>query len=217
MATSRPSPRLSDYTSIPVEIIVASFSVLPIFLLIYFYPILPERIPVFLNLSGEVEVWATKSVASVFRLPAMALDLQAICLLMKYGAVRYQTTLPAENTESYQRRSAALSARLWDWLRCFNGVKMSAESLSILFMSDGRLHFLRTPAWAVAWIAAILGVAGALFYCYRLLIIKREMKEAVSKAYAVRRAPKHVFSFDKRTYALAACLIAYTLLVFWPL
>ncbi|HEY0322655.1 MAG TPA: hypothetical protein VGC66_17000 [Pyrinomonadaceae bacterium] len=241
MSNHRPSQSLRDYTSLPVEIIVVSLSVLPVLLLIYFYPMLPERIPVFLNLHGDVEVWATKSVASVFRVPAMALDLQAICLLMKYGTVQAKSGLPNGNVAEYlqyQRRADALSAGLWDWLRSFNAVKMCAESLDILFMSDERLHFLRTAGWVVTWLAVILAIAGALFYGYRLMVVKRAMREAFAKADVAKEAdpvhvrgkidykPKDAAAFvgryllnfaNKRAYALAACLVAYPLLVFWPL
>jgi uncharacterized membrane protein len=218
MSDPRPSPRLSDYTSIPLEIFIVGLSALPILLLSYFYPMLPQRIPVFLNLRGEVEVWGAKSVASVFRVPAMAIDLQAICLLMKYGAVRFQSRLPAENIESHarhHRNAVALSARLWDWLRTFNALKMCAESLDILFMSDERSHFLRTPARLLTWAAVILAIAGALLYGHRLLAAKRQLREAGG---IEKRVDKDKFKpANWWSYALAACLIAYPLLVFWPL
>src|SRR6267378_4080726 len=119
----RPShSRLSDYTSIPVEILVVTLSLAPILVLIYFYPVLPERIPVFLNLHGEVEKWATKSVASVFRVPTMAIDLQLLCLLMKYAVVRSQLSVSDNNAEAYwqyQDRMTSLTSGLWDLLRSF--------------------------------------------------------------------------------------------------
>lgn len=237
-----PSQRLRDYTSIPVEILVATLSVAPVLILIYFYTVLPERIPVFLNLRGEVEVWAAKSVVSVFRVPAMAIDLQAICLLMKYGSSRSVSALPVENVEDYlqyQRRSHALNAGLWDWLRCFIAFKMCAESLDILFMGDERLHFLRTPARAVTWIAVALGIIGALFYLYRLLVVRREMKKAMGNVSTKRQVDrahlsggifyynpddqavfvdKYAVNFaNKWVYVLIACAAAYPLLVFSPL
>ncbi|MDT4954029.1 MAG: hypothetical protein QOJ02_2167 [Acidobacteriota bacterium] len=242
MLNPLPSQRLRDYTSIPVEILVVALSVAPVLILIYFYAVLPERIPVFLNLRGEVEVWAAKSVVSVFRVPAMAIDLQAICLLMKYGSLRSRQTLPAGNVEEYlqyQRRAYALNAGLWDWLRCFNAVKMCAESLDILFMGDGRSHFLRTPARTVTWIAVILAIVGALFYVYRLLVVRREMKKAMGNVSIGRRVDrahlygrifyynpddpavfveKYAVNFaNKWVYVLVACVAAYPLLVFSPL
>lgn len=61
------SLRLRDYTNAPFEIFIVLFSVLPFLALAYFYPALPERIPLLLNLNGEVATWAEKSVLSVFR------------------------------------------------------------------------------------------------------------------------------------------------------
>ena len=175
--------RLSDYTNLPIEIVVATLTLAPILILVYFYPVLPERVPVFLNLLGEVEVWAAKSVASVFRLPSMTIDLQVLCLLMKYGTVKSTLVLPKDDGDywRYQERSVALYAGFWDCLRCLIAFKMSAESLDILFRSNERLHFLRTPAWAVPWIAAILSIAAALLYGYRLLVLRRKMQKAVGR------------------------------------
>lgn len=240
---SPPSPqRLRDYTSVPFEIFVAAFSVAPVLILIYFYPLLPGRIPVFLNLRGEVEVSAARSVTSVFRLPAMAIDLQAICLLMKYGVVQSRPRPRAGNVEAYlqyQRGATALGVGLLDWLRCFIALKMGAESLDILFMSDERLRFLWTPARAFTWTAVVLGVAGALFYGYRLLVVKRELGRATGKAGVGRQVDRaHLYGgiayfnpddpalfvdgyalnfANKWVYVLAACVVAYPLLVFSPL
>lgn len=239
MPSPLPSKLLRDHTNIPFEIFIAAFSLLPIFILIYFYPTLPEQIPVFRNFRGDVNVWADKSVVSVFRVPLMAIDLQLMCLLMKYGSLRYQPGLPPGNVEGnldFQRRLLDLSSGLWDWFRGLIAFKMSAESLDVLFMSDKRLHFLKTPAWAVAWIAGILGIAGALVYGYRMLIVKREMKKAfgnVSVKSQVDKAnvyggifyynpsdsavfvDKYALNFGSLwSYALLACLAAYPLLVF---
>lgn len=42
-------------------------------MLIYFYPLLPELVPEYLNLDGEVIVWGRKGFASVFPLPVIQL------------------------------------------------------------------------------------------------------------------------------------------------
>ena len=232
---------LSDYASIPVEILVVTLSLAPILVLIYFYPVLPERIPVFLNLHGEVEKWAAKSVASVFRVPAMAIDLQLVCLLMKYAVVRSQHSVSDNNPEAfwqYQDRMTSLTSGLWDLLRSFVAIKMCAESLSILFLSDNHFHSLKIAVWAIPWIAAILSVAGAVVYGFRLLGAKQNMKKSAGQAHFAKEvdnphllagliyynpndpaplAGKYLFNFaNKYVYALFACLLAYPLLVFWP-
>lgn len=240
-AAGRPAllaPRLSDYTRLPVELLIACLSLAPLVILAYCYSVLPGRIPVFLDLHGAVQVWAAKSIASVFRVPAMAIDLQVLCLLMKYGVVRSNSSLRARDVEEYRRyekRAIALSVALWDWLRCLIAFKMCAESLDILITSQERLHFLRTTAWAIPWIAAILSIAGALFYGYRLWVVKRQMKKAVGQIevqkvdgahlyggvlYYNNADPalfvnRYVFNFaNKWLYVLFACLVAYPLLVF---
>src|SRR2546425_6991911 len=232
------APRLSDYTLLPVELLIAGLSLAPLVILACFYSVLPDRIPVFLDLHGAVQVWAPKSIISVFRVPAMAIDLQVLCLLMKYGVVQSTSSLRASEVEAYrqyEKRAIALSAALWDWLRCFIAFKMCAESLDILITSQERLHFLITTAWAIPWIAAILSIAGALLYGYRLLVVKRQMKKAVGQI-EVRKVDKahlyggliyyniadpalfvnkYVFNFaNKWLYVLLACLVAYPLLVF---
>lgn len=233
---------MRDYTSIPVEILVVTLSLAPILVLTYFYPVLPERIPVFLNLHGEVEKWAAKSVASVFRVPAMAIDLQLICLLMKYAVVRSQLSVSdihAEAFSQYQDRMTSLTSGLWDLLRSFVAIKMCAESLSILFLSDNHNHYLKIAVWAIPWIAAILSIVGAVVYGFRLLVAKRNLKKSAGQAHFEKEvdnahllarliyynpndpaplAGKYLFNFaNKYVYALFACLLAYPLLVFWPL
>src|SRR6185295_13872914 len=84
--TSRYSIR--DYTSIPFEICIAVLTILPFFVLAYFYPVLPDRVPLFMSLNGEVVEWAEKSVISVFRVPLMAVVMQTVCVLMKYGTIQ---------------------------------------------------------------------------------------------------------------------------------
>jgi uncharacterized membrane protein len=236
MANPHPASRLRDYTNVPLEIVIGVLTVAPILILVYFYPTLPARIPVFLNFKGEVEVWADKSVMSVFRLPLMAVDLQLTCLLMKYGMVHFKRAWLTE-AEDYRRRSYALSVGMWDWFRGAIAFKMCAESLSILFINNERLGALKTAAWAIAWIASILGVAGALVYAYRLMAVKREMKKtrtdispepAIDKAHVYSRffyynpsdtamfVDKYGLNFgNKWSYALIGCLVAYPLLVFW--
>lgn len=242
MQTSFPqSQRLSDYTNIPFEIFIVVFSLLPFFVLAYFYPMLPERVPLFLNLSGEVGTWAGKSVLSVFRVPLMAVDTQLICLLMKYGAVQSETAVPLETPKDqieFQKQHIRLSAGLWDWFRCLVAFKMSAASLDTIFLSLGRFKFLSRPAFLITVTAALLSIVGALFYGYRLLVVRREMREKfgdvkIQKPIDARRVhggvlyfnpsdsalfvSKYIFNFaNKWAWVFIACIIAYPLLVFLP-
>lgn len=228
MQTSPPqSRRLRDHTSIPFEIFIVAFSVLPFLVLAYLYSELPERVPLFLNLRGEVETWAEKSVLSVFRVPLMAVVMQVVCLLMKYGMV--QSQVPGVDSGRYLR----LNAGLWDWFRWAIACKMIAESLDTIFLSIERFKFLSRPAFIISAIAAALGVVGALVYGYRMLAVRREMKRKFMDVpvdaqhvyggilYFNRSDPalfagKHVFNFgNKWAWVFIACFIAYPLLAFW--
>src|SRR5918997_2848215 len=114
MQTPSPQPqRLSEYTNIWVEIFVAAFTILPFLVLAYFYPMLQERVPLFMNLNGEVAVWGEKSWLSVFRVALMATVTQVVCLLMKYSVVQPEVALPVGSDDDYARlykQSTILSA-----------------------------------------------------------------------------------------------------------
>ena len=233
------SQRLRDYTSVPFEIFIVVFSILPFLVLAYFYPALPERVPLFLNLSGEVAVWAEKSVLSVFRVPLMAVDTQLICWLMKYGTVQSETAAPLDigkEQAELRKQYVGLNVGLWDWFRCLVAFKMSAASLDTIFLSLERFKFLSHPAFAITAIAALLSIAGALFYGYRLLVVRREMRERfgevrLQKPIDARRVylrvvyfdpsdsalfvSKYIFNFaNKWVWVFVACLITYPLIVF---
>ena len=240
MTSSQTQP-LRDLTNTKFEIFIVAFTILPFFILAYFYSLLPERVPQFLTLTGEVATWVEKSVISVFRVPLMAVLTQIVCLLMRYGTLQAgalmslevaseQSTLPAQ----YLR----LNAGLWDWFRWAVAFKMSAESLSTVFLSLERFNFLARPTFVITAIAALIGVAGGLFYFYRLLAVRRDMKARFGDAYVpkpvdTRRVysgvlyfnpsdpalfvSRYIFNFaNKSAWIFIACIFTYLLLVFLP-
>jgi len=170
-----------DHTNVGLELIIVTLTLLPFLALVFFYSSLSERIPEYLNLNGEVAVWGRKSLFSVFRLPLMALDLQILCLLMKYGIWQSSASRYDEDTEpsaTYRKESIKLSMSLWDWFRAFIAIKLGASSLEIVFYSIERFHSLTTLTRFTSWTASILGIAGAAFYGYRLLTVSRKLKNA---------------------------------------
>ena len=223
------------------EIPIVALTILPFFMLAYFYSLLPERVPQFLTLTGEVETWAEKSVTSVFRVPLMAVVTQTVCLLMRYGTLQSGALTPLEVAPEglkLQKQYLRLNAGLWDWFRWTVAFKMSAASLSTIFLSLERFKFLARPTFIITAVAALTGVAGGLFYLYRLLVVRREMKAKFGNEYG--EAPvdkrrvyggvlyfnhsdpalfvsKYIFNFaNKWVWLFIACIVAYPLLVFLP-
>ena len=242
MPTHPPPPRFTNYTNLPFEVLMATFTVLPVLALICLYPALPERVPEYLNLHGDVEVWGRKGLASVFRLPLMAVDLQMLCLLMKYGLWQGKITHSFEDGGKYaihMEESLTLYMRLWDWLRALIAAKLGASSLDPIFFGIERLRFLSTAVRVISWAAAILGIVGAVFYGYRLVMVNRRLKEVGGKNTITEPTDKshlhggilyynpddpllfkdkYVFNFaNKWVYVFIACLLSLPLLMFLPM
>jgi uncharacterized membrane protein len=234
------SQRLSDYTNIPLEILIAVFTILPFIVLAYFYPVLPDRVPLFMNLNGDVAIWVGKSWLTVFRVALMAAITQVFCLLMKYGVLQMEPglTFEEDSAAGFYKQSAILSAGLWDWFRCLAAFKMCAASFDTIFLSIERFNFLSKPAFFITFFAALLSIPVGLYYGYRLLIVKRKMKEILGNAKIKKIVDasylyggvvyfnpndsalfvdKYIFNFaNKWAYVFIACIITYPLLVFLP-
>jgi uncharacterized membrane protein len=230
--------RFRDHTNVLFEAFILSFTVLPILVLIYFYPQLPERVPEYLNLHGEVEVWGRKSLASAFRLPLMAVDMQMLCLLMKYGL--WQSGVrPLEPGETHAIESLKLSSRLWDWFRALIAFKWGASSLEVIFLTNDRLHSLATAMRTISWAATILGIIGAGFYLYRLILVNRKSRQMGAESRANEQSQtshpnagifyynpsdpslfvkKYGLNFaNKWAYVFLLCLLCLPLLMFLPM
>jgi uncharacterized membrane protein len=235
-----PPPRLRDYTSIPFEIFIAVFTILPFFLLAYFYSVLPDRVPLFMHLNGEVAEWGQKSLISVFRVPLMALIIQIVCLLMKYGTIQSSSAAHIEldlEQARVREQSLSLNASLWDWFRWAGAFKMIAESINTIFLSFD-LRFFSRLTFIVTAIAALVGAAGALYYCYRLLVVSRQLKQKFGNTKPGKPidgghvyggivyfnpsdsalfSGRYIFNFANIwAWVFIACVIAYPLLVLCP-
>lgn len=238
-ATAR---RIIPYINLPLEILILILTLIPILILIYLYPALPERVSVFVNLRGEVQTWAQKSVISVFRLPAMGIAIHVLCLLMKYGPLQSRVVLPREHAEDYVRykeEALKINMRLWDWIRLLVAVKWVGASLDVVFLGFEGWHPLSTAYTITSLVATVLAIAAALYCGYRLLNIKRRVKEVFSSQQLQERVNaahvyggifyynsddpalfvnKHILNFGNRwSYLFIGCIVAYPLLTFMPL
>ncbi|HEY0004912.1 MAG TPA: DUF1648 domain-containing protein [Pyrinomonadaceae bacterium] len=236
-APRRPDRRIN----LPFELLVAVMTVAPILVLVYFYTALPDRVPMFLNLHGDVIAWARKGLISVFHLPAMGIVLQVLCLLMKYSPLQARVNPPTEKTEdflSYLDQTLKAHMRLWDWMRLMVAFKWIGASLVVIFLSFERLRPLATGYTIISLLATAIAIVCVLFYGHRLLLIKRRMKAEFGSSHLQTRVDaahlyggifyynpadpslfvgRHVLNLGNRwSYAFIACFVAYPLLVFLP-
>jgi ribose/xylose/arabinose/galactoside ABC-type transport system permease subunit len=85
-----------------------------------------------------------------------------------------------------------------------------------LILSLDRFKYLATPAFVITLVTSLLAIPVAIYYGYRLLTLKRQMKE-VAPSHSALFASKNVFSFSNVwVWILIACVIVYALLVFLP-
>lgn len=238
MPADPPPNRFRHHTNVFFEVFILAFTVVPILVLIYFYSQLPAQVPEYLNLHGEVEVWGSKSIASVFRLPLMAVDMQLICLLMKFGS--WQTAVVSRvRPDTHTTKWLKLTSELWDWFRALIAFKLGASSLEVIFLTNDRLHSWATAMRTISWATAILGVIGAGFYLYRLIPLRQHLRQMRAQEESVERNQsahlrggifyynvhdpslfirKYCLNFaNKWAYVFLLCLVCLPLLMFWPM
>jgi uncharacterized membrane protein len=180
---------LSEYTSIWLEAVVLMLTVVPSLFLIYYYPQLPERIPVHWDWRGRPDNWARKSFASVFFLSMMLVYLQGLFLLVKHGLLTVKMTLPFERAEEYLRGKEEFLAtvmKLVDWLRVLIALMMSALLVNIVFSSVERLRYLTPVAATVDAMSTLLLVASCIYFTVRLVRLDRRLKRVAGRVYVQR-------------------------------
>jgi uncharacterized membrane protein len=180
--------RLADYTSIALEIAVALLIIAPIPVLIYYYPLLPDRIPVHWNIHGQPDSWGNKSFASIFLLPIMMIYLQGLMLIMKHGLMQAKMTLPIEHTEQYlklKEESLSVTMKMMDHVRLGTSIMLSTLSLGIISTVSG------APVWRwiiVIVIATSLILPVVCFYAaYRLMKINTQLRASTGRSYVQRQ------------------------------
>jgi len=159
---------------------------------------------------------------------------------MKYGTIQSSSAAHFEldfEQARLREQSFRLNTSLWDWFRWAIAFKMIAESINTIFLSLD-LRFVARLTFIVTAIAALVGAAGALLYCYKLLVVTRQLKQKFGNtkpdkpidgghvyggilyfnpsdpAFFSRR---YIFNFaNKWAWVFIACIIAYPLLVFCP-
>lgn len=237
MSSETPVFRFRDHTSIALEFLIVALTLLPFPVLSYFYSSLPQQIPEYLHLNGEVAVWARKSLFSVFRLALMGLDLQLLAIFIKYGLWQRYVAQLGQTAARFASESLRSMAGLTDWLRVMAAIKLFVSAIEVIFLTNAQFMSLATAARATSWISSTLGVAGAAVYFYRAIRLKRKMPTELVKA---KQSPdqtrvhggvfyynsadpslfvdKYLFNFaNPGTYVFLLCLLCVPLLMFLPM
>lgn len=185
-ASSLKMRRLADYTSLPLETALVVLIITPILLLVYYYPQLPERIPMHWNWKGEADEWTPKTYFAVFSLAAMIVYMQALLLFIKRGVLGVKMTLPAEHTEQYlklKEEALSLTVRFIDWMRLLLCIFTGSVSVNIAFSAVWHLRFLSRLVTVTAWVSGVLMFVAMAVAIYRFYKVDRRLKTEVGRVY----------------------------------
>jgi uncharacterized membrane protein len=189
-ASSLRTRRLADYTNLALEAAIVVLTIAPVLLLVYYYPQLPERIPMHWNWKGEPDEWARKSYFAVFSLAAMLVYMQGLLLAVKHGVLGVKMTLPAEHTEDYLRlkeAALALTVRFMDRMRLLLCILLGSLAANIAFSAVEHLRFLTGIAFVAAWASGLLMFVATAFAVYSFYKIDRRLKAEVGRVYVQRQ------------------------------
>ena len=202
-ASSLRARRLDDYTTAWLEASVVVLACAAFALLGYFYPRLPDPMPVHWNLAGEADRWEPKGLSTVFFLPALGVYMQVLFFVLKRDLVHAKLTLPARHAEEYLRgkeRFLTANMRTLDWARVC--VAVLFFSIALLIVSTPLPEFQRyaTAALAAILTTAVLMVGGIVYFIWRMAAINGELEELTGDEYVQRAAEERHWRHGGLTY-----------------
>jgi uncharacterized membrane protein len=196
-ATPLHTRRLRDYTNVLLEALIGIVTVSPVFVLAYYYPFIPERVPVHWGFNGLPDRWAQKSFSTVFFLPVLAIYLQSWFALLKFDLSHAKMTLPAEHAEVYLRAKEQLivaTMRMMDWIRGLITILLGVVSMFVLFTTiDSLRHWMRIANMTVWPIIGLLLVV-SFYYLYRFMSINNALETATGNSNVQRESEAEKWS-----------------------
>jgi uncharacterized membrane protein len=172
------NPRhLRDFTNFGVELAVIVLVIAPFAVLIFYYPSLPDVVPIHWNAAGEADGWAKKDFSSVFFLPILATFLQIFWIILKQDIIKARFRVPAELAEkilSLKEISLQANVGMVDWCRLVCGILLGTVALLVL-------STIAPPPVAATlniftWVSLAILLSGMAFYLYRMILVNREIK-----------------------------------------
>jgi uncharacterized membrane protein len=202
-ASSVRTRRLGDYTLPWVEACVVLLTLAAFAVLGYFYPRLPELLPVHWNAAGEADDWSPKGFSSVFFLPALGVYLQLLFFVLKRDLVQAKMTLPATNTEEYLRGKEMFlraNMRLIDLMRGLIAALFLAITLLTIFTAIPELNRFKPAADASMLGVVAVMCAGVCYFLWRMTAINGEIEEATGDEYVQRATEEDHWRHGGLTY-----------------
>jgi uncharacterized membrane protein len=196
-ATSLRTRRLADYTTVVLEALIVVLAITPFVVLVYYYPAIPERVPVHWGFNGMPDRWARKTFSTVFFLPVLALYLQSWFLLLKYDLVHAKMTLPADQAEVYlaaKEKLIVTSTNMMDWLRALGAGLLGLVSMFVLFTTIESLRHWMPIANLLIWPFVGLLLIVVFYYLYRFMTINNSLEEATGNSNVQRESEAEKWS-----------------------
>jgi len=177
LATPLKPRRLRDFSSLWLETVVVFLTIAPFAVLAFYYPQLPEVVPIHWNVAGEADGWANKSFFSVFAPAILATYLQIFWIILKQDIIQARFRVPAEQAEevlSLKEISLQASVGMIDWCRLICGLLLG--TVAMLILSPIVAPSIASALNIATWANLVLLLAGLAFYLYRMILASREIK-----------------------------------------
>lgn len=162
---------------------------IPFILLPYFYPGMPETIPVHWDLRGQANGWARKSLSAVLVLPTMSAYLQGMFLLLKHGIVESKMTLPAERSKEYlhyKEESLRITLAMMDWMSLMCAMLLTTLATTMILSGSEYQPFLQAYAFKLVFAVTSSILLYLAYYLYRIRVVNKRMKAATGRVYVQR-------------------------------
>ncbi|HLL76595.1 MAG TPA: DUF1648 domain-containing protein [Pyrinomonadaceae bacterium] len=195
--------RLADYTHAWLEALIILASAGTFAALLYFYPRLPEQVPVHWDAAGRPDDWAAKGFASVFFVPALGLYLQLFFLVLKYDLTGAKMTLPDAHAEEYLRGKEQFllaNIRVLDWARVWIAVLFAL--IALMAITTSLPEFSRYDLWLNVATGATAGLmlAGIFYFIYRMMRVNADLGARFGEDYVLRASDEQHWRHGGLTY-----------------
>jgi uncharacterized membrane protein len=202
-AVSLKQRKLKDYTRYWLEIAVVVFTIAPFAVLYYFFPQLPDQVPVHWGFNGQADRWEAKSLITVFAPLLVGLFVQIPLFCLKAETIKARMRVPLENAEkifSLKEMSLLANCNLLDWIRLMVAVLFANIASSILAVLANESVSIFINIWV--WVTALLLLVGIGYFFFQLKTINREIK-AIAGQFTFQNQPEaeswnnEVFYYNK--------------------